>query len=105
MRSGADGLKPPGKFLHIIIYAVALSKNLPATLGLAADACDGEIESVLKWALDSNRLSLVEARVEYRERTRYFQGASAAVMGRLPFPEKLRLAGRVLWRWLLQSLR
>ncbi len=63
-------------------------------------ARDGEVESVLKRALGSNCLALVEARVEYRERTRYFQAASAAVMARLPLSQKLRLAGRALWRWL-----
>ncbi len=55
---------------------------------------------MLKQALDANCLALVEARVEYRQRTRYFQGASAAVLGRIPLDRKLRLAGRVLWRWL-----
>lgn len=63
-------------------------------------ARDAEIDSVLKQALDANCLALVEARVEYRQRTRYFQGASAAVLGRIPLDRKLRLAGRVLWRWL-----
>jgi acetolactate synthase-1/2/3 large subunit len=60
---------------------------------------DGESEAVLKEALASQRLALVDAHVEYREPTRYFKGASAAVIGRMPLLQKLRMAGRVLRRW------
>jgi len=63
-------------------------------------SADREIEGVLKQALASRRLALVDAHVEYREATRYFQGASAAVIGRMPLLQKLRMAGRLARRWL-----
>ena len=59
---------------------------------------DHEIEPVLKQALASSRFALVDARVEYRETTRYFKGASAAVISRMPLAQKLRRAGRLLRR-------
>ncbi len=59
---------------------------------------DHEIEPVLKRALESGRLALVDARVEYSRPTRYFKAASAAVMGRMPLAQKLRMAGRILRR-------
>jgi acetolactate synthase-1/2/3 large subunit len=60
---------------------------------------DHESESVLKQALASERLALIDAHVEYREPTRYFKGASAAVIGRMPLLQKLRMAGRLVRRW------
>jgi acetolactate synthase-1/2/3 large subunit len=60
---------------------------------------DHEIDPVLRQALDSGCLALVDARVEYRETTRYFKGASAAVIGRMPLAQKLRMAGRLVRRW------
>jgi acetolactate synthase-1/2/3 large subunit len=59
---------------------------------------DHEIERVLPAAVACGRLALVDARVEYRELTRYFRAASAAVVGRMPLAQKLRMAGRILRR-------
>lgn len=59
---------------------------------------DREVEQVLPAAVACGRLALVDARVEYRELTRYFKAASAAVVGRMPVVQKLRMAGRILRR-------
>jgi acetolactate synthase I/II/III large subunit len=63
-------------------------------------ANDGEIEPKLKAALASGSLAVVDARVEYREMTRYFKGASSAVVGRMPLAQKARMAARLVRRWL-----
>jgi len=59
---------------------------------------DQEIGPVLQKALAARQLVLLDARVEYREMTRYFKGASAAVVSRMPVGQKLRMAGRLLRR-------
>jgi thiamine pyrophosphate-dependent enzyme len=62
---------------------------------------DQEVDPVLKQAVAPSRRAVrVEARVEYCEPTHYFRAASAAVLGRVPFIQKLGMAGRVLWRML-----
>ncbi len=63
-------------------------------------ANDREIEPRLKEALASGSLAVVDARVEYREMTRYFKGASSAVIGRMPLAQKARMAARLVRRWL-----
>src|SRR5271157_5145032 len=63
-------------------------------------ANDREIEPRLKEALASGSLAVVDARVEYREMTRYFKGASSAVVGRMPLAQKARMAARLVRRWL-----
>jgi len=63
-------------------------------------ASDAEIEPGLRSALAAGGLAVVDARVEYREMTRYFKGASSAVMGRMPLAEKARMAARLVRRWL-----
>lgn len=55
---------------------------------------DHEIDLVLKEALTSGCLAIVDARVEYLETTRYFKGAAAAALGRMPLGQKVRVAGR-----------
>ncbi len=59
---------------------------------------DGEIPTALRQALASDRLAIVDARVRYREHTRYFRGAAAAAMSRMPLGLKLRLAARRIRR-------
>jgi len=59
---------------------------------------DGEIEPKLKEALSCGGLAIVDARVEYREMTRYFKGASAAVISRMPLRQKVRMAARIIGR-------
>ena len=61
-------------------------------------ANDGEIEPRLKAALASGSLAVVDARVEYRKITRYFKGASSAVIGRMPLAQKARMAARLVRR-------
>jgi acetolactate synthase-1/2/3 large subunit len=59
---------------------------------------DREIEPKLKDALSCGKLAMVDARVEYREMTRYFKGASAAVIDRMPLRQKVRMAARIVGR-------
>ena len=59
---------------------------------------DPEISAILRQALASDRLAIVDARVRYREHTRYFRGAAAASMSRMPLGLKLRLAARRIHR-------
>jgi acetolactate synthase I/II/III large subunit len=63
-------------------------------------ANDSEIEPRLKAGLASGTLAVVDARVEYREMTRYFKGASSAVVGRMPLAQKARMAARLVRRCL-----
>jgi acetolactate synthase-1/2/3 large subunit len=60
---------------------------------------DRAIEPKLKEALSCGRLAIVDTRVEYREMTRYFKGASAAVISRMPLRQKMRMAARIVGRW------
>jgi acetolactate synthase I/II/III large subunit len=76
----------------------ALARAYGADYFLIAN--DGEIEPTLKAALASGKLAVVDARVEYREMTRYFKGASSAVIGRMPLVQKARMAARLVRRWL-----
>ena len=76
----------------------ALARAYGANYFLIAN--DAEIESKLKAALASGSLAVVDARVEYRETTRYFKGASSAVIGRMPLAQKARMAARLVRRWL-----
>ncbi len=61
-------------------------------------ANDREIGPKLKKALSCGSLAMVDARVEYRKMTRYFKGASAAVISRLPLRQKVRMAARLVGR-------
>ena len=76
----------------------ALAKAYGANYFLIAN--DGEIELQLRAALASGSLAVVDARVEYREMTRYFKGASSTVIGRMPLAQKARMAARLVRRWL-----
>ncbi|MGO9271469.1 MAG: thiamine pyrophosphate-binding protein [Terriglobia bacterium] len=76
----------------------ALARAYGANYFLIAN--DGEIELKLRAALASGSLAVVDARVEYREMTRYFKGASSAVVGRMPLAQKARMAVRLVRRWL-----
>jgi acetolactate synthase-1/2/3 large subunit len=59
---------------------------------------DREIEPKLSEALSCGGLAIVDARVEYREMTRYFKGASSAVISRMPLRQKVRMAARIVGR-------
>jgi len=76
----------------------ALAKAYGANYFLIAN--DGEIELKLRAALATGSLAVVDARVEYREMTRYFKGASSAAVGRMPLAQKARMAARLVRRWL-----
>jgi len=76
----------------------ALARAYGANYFLIAN--DEQIEPRLKAALALGSLAVVDARVEYREMTRYFKGASSAVIGRMPLGQKARMAARLVRRWL-----
>ena len=62
---------------------------------------DGEIEAVLAGArkrLDAGVPVMVEAAVDYSARTWFTKGVVKTMLGRLPWPDRLRFVGRALVR-------
>ncbi|MEK6596775.1 MAG: thiamine pyrophosphate-binding protein, partial [Gemmatimonadota bacterium] len=62
---------------------------------------DGEIDTVLASArqrLDAGAPVMIDAAVDYSARTWFTKGVVKTMLGRLPWPDRLRFVGRALVR-------